>query len=70
MPDMQTAIALLLVAAAGAFLIRRMLQTVRGGSGCGTGSCGSCPSNQQGGEAGETIVTLEVPQARRGRGAS
>ncbi|MCC7423722.1 MAG: FeoB-associated Cys-rich membrane protein [Planctomycetaceae bacterium] len=42
LPDAQTLTALAIVAAAGAVLVRRGIQVMRGDKGCGSG-CGSCP---------------------------
>jgi hypothetical protein len=44
-PDTQTMAALAIVAVAGAALVRRGLQVMRGDKGCGSG-CGSCPGGK------------------------
>lgn len=55
--DWQLVIALVCVAVAAGFLIRRGVRLVRNRSrGCGGGSCGGCPSGASSSE--KAIVTL------------
>jgi hypothetical protein len=61
MPDWQTIATLIALAAAGAFLVRRLFWFI---SGRETGSCGSCSSNATGPKS-KTLVPLELPDQRR-----
>ena len=55
--DWQLAIALLCVAFAAGFLVRRGVQLLRNRSrGCGSGSCGGCPSGAP--RSGKAFVSL------------
>jgi hypothetical protein len=61
MPDWQTIATLVVLAAAGAFLVRRLLRIFSGGA---KGSCGSCSSNATGPKS-KPLVPLELPDQRR-----
>ncbi len=56
---------LLIVAAAGLFLIRRIYGLCKGKStGCGSGSCGHCPSAAS--QAQREVTTLDVSFSSQG----
>jgi hypothetical protein len=65
--DWQLVVAVVIVAGAGTFLLRRLARMLTGkaGSGCGTGTCGICPTENAGQSAEQSLplISLDVSAA-------